>query len=442
MPAMQSGRDDKACTGRVYLCAAPNGQVGKSFKQSNEARPRCGRDRRESPMPNEAPNSWKPRTIAAQALGLVEPTTKAVVPPLHLATTFVRDPDNQYRAGYAYGRPDNATTRQAEAVLAALEDAHETALFGSGMAAATSIVLALPAPSHIVASQVMYWAFRHWLADEAPRFGHRVDFVDSSDLAAMSAATKPGLTKLVYIETPGNPLWSISDIAAIAEVAHAAGAMLAVDSTVATPVFTRPLRLGADIVMHSASKYLNGHSDVIAGAVATAKPGAAWERIKTMRTQLGAVLGPFEAWLLLRGLRTLDVRVKTQAGTAMLIASRLARHARVASVLYPGLSAHPGHAIAARQMTGGFGAMLSIRVKGGERAAIATAAKVELWKRATSLGGVESLIEHRASIEGAHSPCPPDLLRLSVGLEDPDDLMGDLDQALSSAHEGTPGAIA
>jgi cystathionine gamma-synthase len=364
-----------------------------------------------------------------------------VVPPLHLATTFVRDPDNQYRAGYAYGRPDNATTRHAEAVLAALEEAHEAALFGSGMAAATAIVLALPAPSHIVASQVMYWAFRHWLADEAPRLGHRVDFVDSTDLAAMSAAIKPGTTKLVYIETPGNPLWTISDIAALAEVAHAAGALLAVDSTVATPVFTRPLRLGADIVMHSASKYLNGHSDVIAGVVAAARPGEAWERVKTMRTQFGAVIGPFEAWLLLRGLRTLDVRVKTQAGTAMLIATRLARHARVAHVLYPGLSVHPGHAIAARQMTGGFGAMLSIRVRGGERAAIAAAAQVKLWKRATSLGGVESLIEHRASVEGAHSPCPPDLLRLSVGLEDADDLMGDLDQALNAAHEGTLAAV-
>jgi cystathionine gamma-synthase len=387
-------------------------------------------------MPNEAPNGWRPRTIAAQALGLVEPTTKAVVPPLHLATTFVRDPDNQYRAGYAYGRPDNATTRHAEAVLAALEEAHEAALFGSGMAAATAIVLALPAHSHIVASQVMYWAFRHWLANEAPRLGHYVDFADSTDPAAMSAAIKPGTTKLVYIETPGNPLWTISDITALAEIAHAAGALLAVDSTVATPVFTRPLRLGADMVMHSASKYLNGHSDVIAGVVAAARPGAAWERVKTVRTQLGAVIGPFEAWLLLRGLRTLDMRVKTQAATAMLIATSLARHARVAHVLYPGLAVHPGHAVAARQMTGGFGAMLSIRVKGGERAAIATAAKVQLWKRATSLGGVESLIEHRASVEGAHSPCPPDLLRLSVGLEDPDDLIGDLGQALNAAHEG------
>jgi cystathionine gamma-synthase len=185
--------------------------------------------------------------------------------------------------------------------------------------------------------------------------------------------------------------------------------------------------------MHSASKYLNGHSDVIAGVVAAARPSETWERIKTMRTQLGAIIGPFEAWLLLRGLRTLDVRVRTQAASALLIAARLVPHARISQVLYPGLPGHPGHAVAERQMTGGYGAMLSIRVKGGERAAIAAAAAVRLWKRATSLGGVESLIEHRASVEGAGSPCPPDLLRLSVGLEDPDDLMTDLEQALAAA---------
>jgi cystathionine gamma-synthase len=210
--------------------------------------------------------------------------------------------------------------------------------------------------------------------------------------------------------------------------------MLAVDSTVATPVFTQPLSLGADIVMHSASKYLNGHSDVIAGAVATAREDDFWQRIKSVRIQHGAILGPFEAWLLLRGLRTLDVRVRTQAASAMRLATLLQDHPNVAGVLYPGLATHPGHAVAARQMSG-FGAMLSIRVKGGEQAAIATAAQVQLWKRGTSLGGVESLIEHRASVEGAGSPCPPDLLRLSVGLEDLGDLYADLDEALRSRHE-------
>jgi cystathionine gamma-synthase len=376
------------------------------------------------------PSRWNPRTLAAQALGTVEPLTHAVVPPLHVATTFIRDPDNEYRSGYAYGRPDNATVRQTEAVIAALERGTEALVFGSGMAAATSVVLAVPPGSRIVASQVMYWAFRRWLMSEGPRFGYTIEFVDTTDLDAVRAALKPA-TALLYVETPGNPLWPISDIAPLAEIAHAAGATLAIDSTCATPVFTQPLRLGADIVMHSASKYLNGHSDVIAGALATARTSELWERIKSIRIQHGAILGPFEAWLLQRGLRTLDVRVRAQAASAAILAERLSTHPSVASVLYPGLPSHPGHAVAARQMSG-FGGMLSIRPKGGETSAIATAAKVELWKRATSLGGVESLIEHRGSVEGP--PCPTDLLRLSVGLEHPDDLFSDLDYAIRAAH--------
>jgi cystathionine gamma-synthase len=206
--------------------------------------------------------------------------------------------------------------------------------------------------------------------------------------------------------------------------------MLCVDSTAATPVLTRPLALGADIVMHSATKYLNGHSDVIAGALATARADERWQSIRSVRTRHGGILGPFEAWLLLRGMRTLDLRVRTQSQTAMLLAARLARHAEVVEVLYPGLGQHPGHEIAARQMSGGYGGMLSIRARQGEAHAIAAAAQVQLWKRATSLGGVESLIEHRASSEGPGTLCPPDLLRLSVGLEDPDDLYADLDRAL------------
>ena len=380
----------------------------------------------------DTPSRWKPRTIAAQALGTVEPATRAVVPPVHVATTFIRDKDNQFRSGYAYGRPDNATVRQAEAVIAALEGAHEAILFGSGMAAATAVVLALPERSQIVASQVMYWAFRHWLATDASRFGYRIDFIDTTNPDAVRAAVTRE-TALVYVETPGNPLWTITDIAATAEIAHAHGATLAVDSTVATPVLTQPLALGADIVMHSASKYLNGHSDVIAGVLAAARPSALWERIKSVRIQHGAILGPFEAWLLQRGLRTLDVRVKTQTASAAILAERLAAHPHIAGVLYPGLPSHPGHTVAARQMSG-FGAMLSIRIKGGEVAAISTAAAVELWNRATSLGGVESLMEHRASVEGLDTPCPSDLLRLSVGLEDPDDLYADLDRALRTAH--------
>ena len=383
-------------------------------------------------MTEKLPRSPKPRTLAAQALGTVDPITKAVVPPLHVATTYIRDPDNQYRAGYVYGRPDNATVRHTEELIARLEEAHAALLFGSGMAAATSVILALEAGAHIVASKVMYWGFRNWLGGTS-RYGYTVDFVDTSDLAALRAAVRPGKTKLVWIETPANPLWTITDIAAAAEIAHTAGASLAVDSTVATPVLTRPLTLGADIVMHSATKYLNGHSDVIGGALA-GRESELWTRIQSVRGNHGAVLGPFEAFLLLRGLRTLHVRVKEQAESATLLATWLSHHANVEQVLYPGLRQHPGHAIAMKQMTGGFGGMLSIRVKGGEQAAIGTAARVNIWKRATSLGGVESLIEHRASVEGPNSPCPTDLLRLSAGLEDPEDLYADLDRALRGAN--------
>jgi cystathionine gamma-synthase len=385
-------------------------------------------------MGERASGPLKPRTIAAQALGGIEPVTKALVPPVHVATTFIRDPDNQYRSGFVYGRPDNATVRQTEAVIAALEGAAEAMLFGSGMAAATAVIMALEPGSHVVAPDVMYWALRNWLVTEAPRFGYRVSVIDTSDLDAVRAAVRPGETRLVWLETPANPLWTVSDIAAVADIAHAAGAMLAVDSTVATPVLTQPIALGADIVMHSATKYLNGHSDVVGGVLAGARADEPWQRLRAVRAGNGAILGPFEAWLLLRGLRTLELRVRAASETAMQLATKLASHGSVAQVLYPGLPQHRGCDVAARQMQGGFGGMLSIRLKGGEGAAIAAAARVELWKRATSLGGVESLIEHRASVEGAGSPCPPDLLRLSAGLEDPDDLFADLDRALRGAN--------
>ena len=381
---------------------------------------------------SDKPHRLKPRTIAAQALGAIEPQTRGVALPVHVSTTYIRDPDNQYRTGYSYGRPDNATVRQTEAVIAALEGAHEAMLFASGMAAATSVVLALPPGSHVVAPQVCYWGFRDWLINEAPLFGYQVDLADMTSLDAIRAAVKPD-TKLVWVETPSNPLWGITDIAAVAAIAHTAGAMLGIDSTAATPVFTQPLSLGADIVMHSATKYLNGHSDVIAGALAVAQESVLWTRIRQVRAHHGAIVGPFEACLLLRGLRTLEVRVKAATESAGVLAQRFANHQAVSAVLYPGLPSHPGHAVAAKQMSG-FGGMLSIRVQAGERAAIDAAARVELWKRATSLGGVESLIEHRASIEGPGSPCPTDLLRLSVGLEDVDDLYNDLDRALRAAN--------
>jgi cystathionine gamma-synthase len=371
-----------------------------------------------------------PATLAAQALGWTDPATGAVVLPMHTATTFERDPDNQYRRGRSYGRSDNPSYDQPEALLTALEDGAASLLFASGMAAAAAVFDSLPPGSHAVAPQIMYWALRRRLAAASASGALAVDFVDATSLDALRGAVRPGQTRLVWIETPANPLWSITDIAGAAEIAHAGGALLAVDSTAASPVLTRPLALGADIVMHSATKYLNGHSDVIAGALTGARADEFWQRIVAARSGGGAILGSFEAFLLLRGMRTLYPRVERACHSAQRIAEALAGDARVLQVLYPGLPSHPGHAIAARQMQGGFGGMLSIRVKGGEAAAIAAAARVRVWKRATSLGGVESLLEHRASVEGAGSPVPADLLRLSVGLEDADDLIDDLRQAL------------
>jgi cystathionine gamma-synthase len=371
--------------------------------------------------------------MAAQALGKIDAATRAVVPPIHVSTTYIRDADNAYSSSFVYGRPDNETIREAEAVIAMLEEASAGALlFGSGMAAATAVFQALDPGDHVVAPKVMYWALRNWLMTEATRWGLIIDLVETDDLAKLGAAIQPGKTKLVWLETPSNPLWTITDIAGAAKLAHAAGARLAVDSTCASPYHTRPLLFGADIVMHAATKILNGHSDVVAGVLAAREDDEFWNRIKTIRKGQGAILGPFEAYLLMRGLRTFHVRAERQAKSAMDLALRLAAHPKVARVLYPGLPQHPGHDIAARQMENGFGFMMSVQVTGGEKAAIATAAHVGLWKRATSLGGVESLIEHRASIEGPGSPCPPDLLRLSTGIEDADDLFRDLDGAMSS----------
>ena len=380
------------------------------------------------------PKLVRPETIAAQALGWIDERTRAITPPIHVSSTYLRDADNQYRSGRAYARADNPAFDQAEAVICALERGHAAALFASGMAAATAVFQALEPGDHVLAPQVMYWSLRNWLTTFATRWGLAVELIDMTDPGAVRAAIRPGKTKLVWVETPANPLWSVTDIEATATIAHAAGATLAVDSTVATPVLTQPLALGADIVMHAATKYLNGHSDLLAGVLVTREDNALWQRIRAVRAQIGGTLGSFESWLLLRGMRTLHLRVAAASRSALRIAQHFERHPLVAEVLYPGLPGAHGHAVAARQMEGGFGGMLSIRAKGGEAAAIAVAAHTELWKRATSLGGTESLIEHRASVEGAGTPAPPDLLRLSVGIEDTGDLIRDLEQALLAAQ--------
>jgi cystathionine gamma-synthase len=378
-----------------------------------------------TPLPD-----FHPETLAAQALGEIDPVTRGVVPALHPSTTYERDPDNGYSSGRIYGRADNPTVEVAERLLARLERAEAALAFGSGMAAATAVFLALEPGDHVVAPQVMYWGLRGWLSRFARQWRVEVDFVDATRIEALEAAMRPGRTKLVWVETPANPTWAITDLTAVSQIAHRAGAILAVDSTAATPVLTRPIEHGADLVMHSATKYLNGHSDVLAGMLATAKLDTMWEKIRVIRAGNGAVMGTFDAWLLQRGMRTLFPRVQHSSRTAQRIAEHFQGHNAVSAVLYPGLPEFPGHDVARSQMTGGFGGMLSICVAGGEAAAIAAAARVKVWKRATSLGGVESLIEHRHSVEDSTSLCPPDLLRLSVGLEHEDDLIGDLEQAL------------
>ena len=381
----------------------------------------------------------KPESRAAHGGGHVDPVTGAVVPPIHTATTFERAPDGSYPLGHEYTRADNPGYEAVESLLTDLEGGDHALLFSSGMAAATSIFCVLVPGDHVVVPRVFYWGLRKWIAEFVLTWGIEVTFVDTSDLDAVAEAIRPGDTRIVWLETPSNPMWDVCDIAVITELAHAAHARVVVDSTVATPVHTRPIEHGADLVVHSATKGLNGHSDVLAGAVVAAIDDPFTQRLRTWRRGAGAVPGGFEAWLLLRGMRTLFPRIRQASATAQLVAERFADDPRVGHVLYPGLPDHPGHDIASRQMTGGFGSMLSIRVAAGAEAAKATSGRLEVFRRATSLGGTESLVEHRASVEGSSTPVPADLLRLSIGLEDPDDLIADLDQALD--HGVTPTAV-
>jgi cystathionine gamma-synthase len=372
-----------------------------------------------------------PETLAAQGMGCVAEPYRDIVPPLYMSTTYERGADGEFPGGRVYSRTDNPTYDQAEALIAALEGAAAAMLFASGQAAAAAVFQALAPGAGVLAPRSMYWALRKWLLEFAAPWGLSLEFYDNASLDDLAEKARRQRPRLIWIETPANPTWEITDIAAASDIARRIDAIVAVDSTAATPLLTRPLELGAQIVMHSATKYLNGHSDVIAGALATAQDDAQWQRIGYQRGGCGAVLGPFEAWLLLRGMRTLHLRVGAACASAQAIAARLHRHPCISAVLYPGLASHPGHAIAARQMRGGFGAMLSLRIKGGESAARAFCAKLRVFKRATSLGSVESLAEHRASVEGPGTLCPADLVRLSIGVEHLEDLIGDLEQALA-----------
>jgi cystathionine gamma-synthase len=370
----------------------------------------------------------RPETLAAQALHAIDEATGAVIPPIHVATTYARDPRYELR-GPSYARDDNPTPVAVERVVAALEGGAAARTFASGMAAATAVVRAAVRPGdHVISPRIAYYALRGWLDRFCARWGVTHDVVDTSDLAAVHRALRPS-TRIVWIETPANPTWEITDIAAVAELAHRSGALVAVDSTCATPVHCQPLSLGADLVMHSATKYLAGHSDVLAGVVVTARADAAWAQITELRHDEGACIGPFEAYLLLRGMRTLFARVERSSRTAHYLAEQLA--ARGVTVRYPGLPSHPQHAIAARQMQRGFGGMLSIQVGGGAARALEVIRRLSVWIPATSLGGVESLVEHRYTVEGPDTLTPPDLLRLSVGLEHEADLLDDLVTALA-----------
>jgi cystathionine gamma-synthase len=377
-------------------------------------------------------NSWQASTQAAQALGWIDEQTKAITPPMHPSSTFIRDADNQYRNGYSYARDTNPTYDQAEELLATLETGEDALLFSSGLAACAAVFQACRPGDRVIMGDVMYWGVKKWLDDIGEPWGLKVSYVRTGDLAALSGCLDEGPVKLVWIETPSNPMWSCWDIRATSVLCKDHGALLIVDNTVATPVITRPLELGADIVMHSATKYLNGHSDIIAGALVCKRNSEFWQNIRLNRSLSGAILGTFEAWLLLRGMRTLFLRVRESSNNALAIAQHFENHPAIGEVLYPGLASSPEHEIAKSQMDGFYSGMLSMRLVAGEAGAISAAANVAIWKRATSLGGVESLVEHRASVEGDGTLVPSDLLRFSCGIEAVDDLISDLEQAIGA----------
>jgi cystathionine gamma-synthase len=366
-------------------------------------------------------------TLAVHAGHEVDSATGAVAAPIHLSTTFERDAEGNYPHGYIYGRSANPNRRALEVALAALEGGAEAAAFASGLAASSAVLQALAAGDHVVAPTDVYHGMTKLLREIYMRWGLEVTFVDMTNLEAVRSGIGPK-TKLIWIETPSNPLLKITDIAAVAEIAHAAGAICACDNTW-SPIVQRPLDLGCDLVMHSTTKYLGGHSDVTGGAIIAKAATDFFARVSEVQTTCGGVPSPFDCWLILRGMRSLPWRMRGHCENALKIATWLGDHAQVEAVHYPALDSHAGHEIATRQMNA-FSGMLSFEVRGGREAALKVAAKTKLFIQATSLGGVESLIEHRASIKGEDPRTPQGLLRLSVGLEHSDDLIEDLAQAL------------
>jgi cystathionine gamma-synthase len=368
-------------------------------------------------------------TLAIHAGGEADRETGAVAPPIHLATTFRHGPAGERVAGYEYQREGNPTRDRLEAALAALEGGAVALTFASGMAAASGLLETLPAGSRVLYPDDCYSGLRILAREYLPQRGVEAEAVDVCDTAAVAAACSHKPPALLWMETPSNPRMRIADIAALADIAHAHGARLVCDNTFATPVLQQPLALGADVAMHSTTKYFGGHSDVLGGALVFASRDDLYERAAHRLHVTGAVMSPFNAWLTLRGCRSLPARMAMHCANARHVAEFLAAQPQVERVNYPGLPTHPGHAAAAAQMRD-FGGMLSVELRGGRDAALRMAGRLHLFTNATSLGGCESLVEHRASVEGPLSPTPPNLLRFSIGLEHPDDLLADLAQAL------------
>jgi cystathionine gamma-synthase len=367
-------------------------------------------------------------TVAVHAGRTVDPATGAVTPAIHPSTTFERDPDGSYPRGHLYARNSNPTRAALEECLRQLDGGAAAAAFASGSAATAAIFMALTPGDHVVAPVDAYYGTQRLLREQFGPWGLEYTLVDMTDPARAEVAVRPR-TRLVWVETPSNPQWKVVDIARLAGIAHAAGARCVADNTVATPALQRPLALGADLVMYATTKFLGGHSDVMGGALVSGAADDYWAKVARIQVAAGAIPSPFDCWLVLRGLATLPYRVRAHSEHALKVAAFLEGHAGVERVHYPGLPSHPGHAVAAKQMAA-FGGMVSVQVKGDGVRAMAVAARLRLFTRATSFGGTESLVEHRASIEGPGTTTPANLLRLSIGLEHPDDLIEDLAQAL------------
>ena len=372
----------------------------------------------------------KLETLAVHAGGAPDQATCAVAPPIHLATTFKHGPAGERVAGHEYLRESNPTQDRLEEMLAALEGGQSALALASGMAALSAVLESLPRDSHVLIPDDCYTGLRVLCAEFLPQLGISSSAVDMADLTAVRRACVPA-TALIWAETPSNPQMKLADIAALAEIAKSHQALLACDNTFATPILQRPLALGADVVMHSTTKYFGGHSDVMGGALVFARRDSFFQAVARRRHITGGVISPFNAWLTLRGARSLPARMAWHCRSARVIADFLISHPGIETVHYPGLIGHPGHELAKRQMSD-FGGMMSLRVKGGREAALAMAGRLKLIINATSLGGCESLIEHRASVEGANPVSPQNLLRFSVGLENPEDLIADLSQALQA----------